>query len=112
MKATSGTQGLDYIAASDSTPPDLILLDTSLPEDSGLDVCRRIRALGMTQVGSGQAMGVGVVVTGSVGGSVGVDEVMDLSATACGCVGVGGAFWNISHYQTKRAWMYANTFKP
>lgn len=36
--------GGDGLAAFDETPPDLVLLDLRLPDMSGFDVCRRIRA--------------------------------------------------------------------
>jgi two-component system response regulator RegX3 len=41
MTATTGLQGLDSARRSG---PDLVLLDLMLPEMSGLDVCRQIRA--------------------------------------------------------------------
>lgn len=44
--AGDGASGL--IALRSDPPPDLVLLDWNLPDFTGLDVCRRIRATGMT----------------------------------------------------------------
>jgi len=43
MKAKSGSEGLACLT-SDGRPPDLVLLDCSLPDMSGFEVCRKIRA--------------------------------------------------------------------
>jgi len=44
--ANDGTTGL--IAIRSTPPPDLLLLDWNLPDFSGLEICRRVRATGMT----------------------------------------------------------------
>ena len=44
--AGDGASGL--IALRSDPPPDLVLLDWNLPDFTGLDICRRIRATGMT----------------------------------------------------------------
>ena len=44
--AADGASGL--IALRGEPGPDLVLLDWNLPDFTGLDICRRIRATGMT----------------------------------------------------------------
>jgi CheY-like chemotaxis protein len=45
LKAKTGAEGLAILAAEPQRPPDLILLDASLPDMSGFEVCKRVRAL-------------------------------------------------------------------
>lgn len=44
MKAKTGSEGLAYITPT-AAPPDLVLLDCSLPDMTGFDVCVAIRKM-------------------------------------------------------------------
>jgi signal transduction histidine kinase len=44
------TGGRDALRAIEHAPPDLILLDVTMPEMDGFEVCRRLRALGHTDI--------------------------------------------------------------
>ncbi|KXZ46245.1 hypothetical protein GPECTOR_45g115 [Gonium pectorale] len=47
VRASTGSQGLSYVCGTNSggIPPDLVLLDCSLPDMTGFDVCRCIRQM-------------------------------------------------------------------
>ena len=49
-RVTTVADGLSALAAFERDPPDVVVLDVTLPGKDGLEVCKRIRAIGSTPI--------------------------------------------------------------